>query len=270
MNVPKYDESLVKCSGVPPEPKPLLSAKEKVAADVIVPAKPDLTPTTSRLIREKDSESGHISLNLSGSDIADRPRFLFQAIGLGLGSEDSCVMEAPSFEPQPLRLWPDADERNWLLDVTQQIIDGNKFVGENYSNAAALAKFHGQRDDTERAAHEGKLNEAPFQKSLDAMQNDCRARRLAAEKVWVSLTAEAAPIMRKAIERTVSILHGALVYLEFIGREEAASFGMTWQPSPLWKAIAHTLVKFSLKKDPAPGVWVLPTHHLDGLLSIDL
>jgi hypothetical protein len=58
--------------------------------------------------------------------------------------------------------------------------------------------------------------------------------------------------------------------LEFIGREEAASFGMTWQPSPLWKAIAHSLVKLSLKKDPAPGVWVLPSHHLDGLLEIDL
>jgi len=72
------------------------------------------------------------------------------------------------------------------------------------------------------------------------------------------------------LERAVAILHGALVYLEFIGREEAASFGITWKPSPLYLAIARTMVNFSLKKDPAPGASVLPTHHLDGLLEIDL
>jgi hypothetical protein len=264
----EYDESKVQVSGPPPEPKPLLSAKDKVAADVTVKTTPDLTPNTSKLMRE--IRNGHITFNLSGSDINDHSRFLFRAIALGLGSEDSAVMEAPNFEPQPLRLWPDADERNRLAEIERQITDDLKLVGERYSNAAALSVFHSQRDATEKAAHEGKLSEAPFQKSLDAIQNDFRQRRLAAEKVWASFTQEAAPVMRKAIDRAVFILHGALVYLEHLGHEEAASFGMTWQPSPLWKAIAHSLVKLSLKKDPAPGVWLLPSHHLDGLLEIDL
>jgi hypothetical protein len=263
----EYDEKKVQVSGPPKEPTPIKSAVEKVASDLIVPPKSDVTPTTTQL--EREIRAGHITFALT-SGVSDRTVFLSRIIALGIGSDESCVMEAPDFEPTPLRLWQDADERNRLLEITDKILADQKYIGSNFSNEAALKVFNGQRDVVEQHATDGKLADAPFVKSLQAIQDDFRARRLAAEKVWVALTQESAPLMRKAIDRAVSILHGALVYLEFIGREEAASFGMTWQPSPLWKAIAHTLVKFSLKKDPAPGVWVLPSHHLDGLLEIDL
>lgn len=269
----KYDEKLVQVSGPPPEPTPILSAKEIALKDVNVNTKPDPHPTTTKLLKQIASDPTHVDLDANGvqAAFADYKKYFQTIVNLGCGAEGSSIMEAPLYEEHPLRPWPDPDAKARLLEIETEIKDGHDYSAEHFSIAAAEKKFLGQGYNYDQAAHTGTLNDAPAMRSRSDIQQECNAKAAAMRKVWEKRTAEeTTPICRAAFKRLCEIiLPNALMYLEVIGRDEATAFGLNWTPSMLWRAAAFTLIKFALKKDPAPGIYVLPSHHLDGLLEVD-
>jgi hypothetical protein len=140
---------------------------------------------------------------------------------------------------------------------------------EKYSTPAANT-YHRQQVNRLSAtiAEGGTFPEDLTTRSRDGVHEDFRARRQILGRKLSEITTAAFAIAGPVIARAEQVITDYMATLEESERGTAEQFGIAYEPSALWRALACATLRFASDRTPAHGASMQPRAMLAGLVTI--